>query len=118
MKNLFLLFIATLMLSSCKQEKKELTSTSPNGSIKITVTGTRENMLAPWLTNTVAEGSGLLGNVQFEYYGSDISDKTIQFAWEGDEKCTITFTEKDDKKRIWEFTPEGKNVMWKDLSPK
>ena len=119
MKNLLFALAALFILSSCNEEKKDaVVSQSPNGNIKISISGKRDSPLSGWNTNLIAEGKGLKGNISFEFFGSDLNDKTILFAWEGNEKCTITFLQKDDTKRIFLFTPNSTEAMWTDLTEK
>lgn len=120
MKNVLLLLVTLFLISSCNEEKKNaVVSQSPNGSIKISISGNRDGPFSPWVTDLVANGGeGLKGNISFEFYGTDLSDKTIQFAWEGNDKCTITFLERDNTKRIFQFTPNSTQAMWTDLSEK
>ncbi len=119
MKQILLLTSMLFLLTSCKQEEREIVlGKSPNEAISLYVTGKRDSPVSPWITNLVAEGSGLKGNISFEYYGSDISNEHITAVWEGNEKCTITFKEKDGSTRIFELTPNNNTAMWRDLSKK
>ena len=119
MKNVFLLLITIAMLTACSEEKKDaVVSKSPNGNIILSVSGKRESSISGWKTELKAEGSGLKGNILFEFFAKELTEKTIQFAWEGNEKCTVTFLQKDDTKRIYEFTPNSMEHMWLDVSPK
>jgi len=119
MKKVLPFLLVLYLLSGCNEEKSApVVSTSPNGHIKITITGKRENSLSPWSLQMLAEAKGLKGNVNIDFYGSEVSDKTISFVWEKDQSCTITLTEKDKTQRIFQFIPNGADAMWKDLSPK
>ncbi len=119
MKNLLFVVTALFIISSCNVEKKDaVVSQSPDGNVKVSVSGKRESPLTGWNINIVAEGKGLKGNISFEFFGSDLNDKTVQFVWEGNEKCTITFLQKDDTKRVFLFTPNSAEAMWTDLSEK
>lgn len=119
MQKFILLVISVMLLSSCNEEKKDaVVSQSPNGEIKISISGKRDASVSPWVTDIKAEGKGLKGNISFEFYGSDLSPETISFVWEGNDKCTLTFLQKDDTKRVFEFTPNSMDGMWKDVSEK
>lgn len=119
MKKIAFLLISLLIFSSCSEERKDaVVSKSPDGNLTLTISGKRENFISPWITNMVAKGKALNGNVSFEFYGKDLNDKTIQFVWDGNEKCTITFIQRDGTTRIFEFIPNSTERMWRDLSPK
>src|ERR1043165_9984304 len=109
----FIPVLTLFMLSACSEEKKDAVhSRSPDGAIELSVSGKRESPVSPWVTRVSAKGVNLNGHILFEFYGSELSEKTIQFRWEGNEKCTGTFTERDGTLRIFEFTPQGAEMLW------
>jgi hypothetical protein len=119
MKKIYPLVISLLLLSNCTEEKKEaLVSKSPDGNTELHVSGKRENFLTAWNVELLAKGKDLKGNINFEFFGKDLSDEYITFAWQGNDKCTVAFTQKDGSKRVFEFTPNSTEQMWKDLSEK
>lgn len=119
MKKLFLAAIVLFTIASCSEEVKDaVSSTSPNKKITITVSAKREMPLSPWQTEVVAAGIGLKGNISFEFYAKEVSDKTVSFVWDKDKTCTITFHQQDDTKRIFLFTPNSTETLWTDMTPK
>lgn len=119
MKNTIIISILILFLASCSEERKDaVKSQSPDGRITLTVSASRESALSPWKTDLVATGTGLKGNITFEFYGKDVTAETVKFEWSGNEQCLITFIQQDDTKRVFEFTPGSNAGMWMDLTEK
>lgn len=118
MKVISIAVIISFMLSSCNEKKASVESTSPDNRIKLTVNGVKSDFLSPWTINLIAQGKGLKGNVSFDFFGGDLSDKTISFVWDKEDNCTITFTQKDNTQRVFLFTPDNVDAMWKDATPK
>lgn len=118
MKNLFVL-CTILFLIGCNFKKEgAVSSQSPDGAVSVSITATRDNGFDPFNVEMKAEGSGMKGNVNIEVFAAEISSSTVTFLWEDNDKCTITFVQKDDTKRIFELTPHSSVQVWKDISPK
>ena len=118
MKNIFVPYVI-LFLCGCNAKKEgSVSSQSPDGAVTVSITAARDNGFDPFNVEMEAEGSGIKGNVTIEVFANEISSNTVNFLWEDNDKCTITFLQKDDTKRIFELTPYSSIQVWKDISPK
>lgn len=91
-----IILIVTLLLCSCgKEYSKPIETFSSDKEIKITLNGTRSNVLDSWLVEIELDHAGTQSKVVQEFYADEISRKNITFEWKTQRACLIHFTQRD-----------------------
>jgi hypothetical protein len=94
-----LIFWAALVCTSCNQKTSTtIENTSPDGKVHTVITGNRATVVDPWIVALNVKAYNQKGDLKFEIYADDLTDKNVQFNWQDGQTCLITFAERDDKK--------------------
>jgi hypothetical protein len=91
-------FVASIILFGCESKQAEISSTSPDGTTKITITGNK-SFMEPWDLTIAIEGKEKKDDLKTQMYADEINNKNIIFNWQDNQSCTITFIEQDDTQR-------------------
>ena len=111
-----LTLLILILLSSCGGGPLEtLTSSSPDGSKTVEISGTRKSPLDDiqvTIKVTAPNGNDV---ISLWFAGAELSDKTCNVEWEDDENGTITFTQRDDTKRVLDMKITDKIINVKEV---
>lgn len=117
-KTITAILLATLLVS-CKEEIREgINSKSPDGKTTLSVSAKGTGIVEPWRTTLKADSEGVKGEVIFEFYAGDVSHENVTFVWNKEGNCVVTFTQRDDTQRVFEFVAGGHGAVWRDLTVK
>lgn len=90
----------TLLFSCQMSESIELSSDSPDGKSKITISGTK-NFGDPWQTTIKINAYKQEQQVTTEIYAKSLNDKNIKFNWADNNHCIVTIKQQDDTERAF-----------------
>lgn len=100
MKNIVYVFLLAVLISACGKTKASLENISPDGNVKINISGERFSSLESWkVTMKVKAGKLKEDQLAFEIYASDINNETVIIKWSDNSHCTIIFKQSDDSER-------------------
>lgn len=94
-KYIFLLWIAGNLASCASKEGGPLKTSSPNGEMDITVTGTKDNWAEPWVVKVEAEYRGVKKAAMASLHAGELDEETVLFNWQTDQHCRITLVNRD-----------------------
>jgi hypothetical protein len=118
MKNFFyLLPIIIVALGGCNgKTSATLNSTSGNGKVKVTITGTRGNVFDPFKTEIAVKAYDFKeGKLSFEIMADDLNDKNVKFAWTDDNNCVISIEENDKHVRSFQLIASESQVQLAEI---
>ena len=114
MKIHYLLMIVLIVsFSGCGKTAAKMEHTSPNGKVKLTLTGNRMTGLEAWQVEMKVKAYNFKEDqLAFEVYADDLNDQTVLFNWTDEEHCSITFKQRDgaDKKFSLTASPQQLEV--------
>lgn len=95
LKYVCVLWLISNLMSCESKEGGPLTTSSPNGEMDITVTGTKESWAEPWVVKIEAEYNGVKKAAMASLYASELNEETILFEWKTERHCRITLLNRD-----------------------
>ena len=91
--------------SGCGKTSAKFEHTSPNGKVKITITGNRTTSLEAWQVEMKVKAYNFKEDqLAFEVYANDLNNETISFNWVDGEHCSIIFKQRDDTEKKFSLT--------------
>ena len=89
-----LLFLITLF-SCSKEVTAPIESFSADKKMKVSIRGSRANVLDSWMLEIELIHAGTSSKVVQEFYADEVSKKNVVFEWKSDRLCIIQLTQRD-----------------------
>lgn len=92
--NFALITIIALSFQSCESEKtKEITSSSSDGKMNISIVGERSSSADPYTVTITCDQ--FENSVTTEIYASKLDSTNVKFDWSSNSSCLISITQRD-----------------------
>ena len=95
-----LLAVGLLGLVACDGEIKPVEFASPEGDNQITITGERQGMVGPIVTQVRMESGGKVSAHKFEHQASSLTEENVSATWENNNHAVLKFVLDDGD--FWE----------------
>lgn len=110
----FALLLLPLLLVACSGKQQEMSFTSEDQSVSITISGNKTSALAPFKTNINLKGYGHNEDLGLEIYASNLNEESVQINWKSNTQGAIIFTQQDNTSRILVFDISEERIQMKE----
>ncbi|MCB9231255.1 MAG: hypothetical protein H6581_06315 [Bacteroidia bacterium] len=95
-----LLFLSLALFSCMAGDIDSIHTVSPQGNREITISGSKTFKLDPIMVTCLVKTEKGEKDFSFEFVAADLNAETVEIEWRDNDKCFLTFKQKDGGKKI------------------